>query len=49
MRPFTVERLDLSFLENYPAGSAKFDNALLMEDTYHEWRDGKPLPETAPA
>ncbi len=46
VRPSAVESLESSFVDNYPDGSVAFDNALLMEDTYHEWREGIPLPET---
>ena len=47
--PFSVESLESSYFEDFPAETAVFDNALLMEDTYHEWREGDPIASNIPA
>lgn len=46
VEPLAVERIESSFFENpalFPAGSLRFDCALLMRDIQHEWHSQEPL------
>ena len=47
VKPFSVESVDSSYFEDLVG--AEFDNALLMEDAYHEWREGDPVSASGTA
>jgi hypothetical protein len=47
VEPFSVDAVESSYFEDL--AGAEFDNALLMEDTYHEWRDGEPVAASGTA
>lgn len=44
--PLAVDAVASSFFEQLPDGAATFDNALLMRDIDHEWRQGEALCST---
>lgn len=40
--PLGIERVESSFFDNpelFPSGTATFDNALIMNDIHHQWRE----------
>ena len=46
VEPLEVERIESSFFDDprrFPAGSARFDSALLMRGIDHEWHEREPL------
>jgi hypothetical protein len=50
VRPLAVQRVESSFFEDvtrFPAGSIRFDNALLMTHVEHEWHRLPPKPRLA--
>ncbi|MBX0297642.1 DUF2071 domain-containing protein [Haloarcula nitratireducens] len=49
VQPFSVDAVKSSYFDDFPAGAAKFDNALLMRGAYHEWHEGEPITATAGA
>ncbi|SIQ66837.1 Uncharacterized conserved protein (COG2071) [Haladaptatus litoreus] len=49
VKPFSVESVESSYFEDFPAETVEFDNALLMKNAYHEWHEGEPITADEPA